>query len=164
MIAITIKSKTYGEKLFFIDGNDLEKVLKYTWRIAKNPVNTYIRGRLKTDSSKTFLLHRVITNCPDGYVVDHINHNTFDNRKENLRICSNHQNRFNSNKYKNGKTSIYKGVYIDKRTNSICATLRYNRKHIHIGTFKTEIDAAIAYNEAALKYFGEFACLNFIPG
>ncbi len=89
--------------------------------------------------------------------VDHINRNKLDNRRSNLRSATWSQNNANSNKPRN-KTG-YKGVYPSKKR--WYANIQVNKVPIYIGSFKTPIEAALAYDEAAIKYFGEFASLNF---
>lgn len=116
-------------------------------------------GRVKAVVSKGVVLHRLITGAKGRRVhVDHINHDNLDNRKINLRLVSNTQNSFNQRKTKNKTVSKYKGVTRDKRTSRWTARIRQQR----LGTFDTEREAAECYNEAALRLFGEFACINHI--
>jgi len=104
-------------------------------------------------------IHRFIIDCPDGHVVDHINGNTLDNRKSNLRICKQTENTYNGRKRVVG-TSKYKGVHFDKGTKKWRARITPGGKSIHLGLYETQEEAAIAYDNAAIKYYGEFACLN----
>jgi len=97
----------------------------------------------------------------DGLFADHINHNTFDNRKANLRPATQTQNNRNRRKFSGQSNSKYKGVYWKKHIKKWVAQIGVNRKVIHLGCFKKEIDAARAYDEGAKKYHGEFASLNF---
>lgn len=106
-----------------------------------------------------FRMHRVIMNASKGEIVDHINRNTLDNRLENLRIVTNSQNRMNIIR-KNIGTSIYKGVYWSKQYRCYIAQLRKDSKRYILGRFDNEMDAALAYNNAAEKMFGEYARLN----
>jgi hypothetical protein len=87
--------------------------------------------------------------------VDHINKNGLDNRKENLRICTNYQNLWNSKLYKSN-TSGYKGVYWCKHYNKWHTRIKVCGKQKHIGYFKDIIEAKEAYIKAAKQYFGEF--------
>lgn len=106
-------------------------------------------------------MHRVIMEVSDEYKVDHINHDTLDNRRENLRICKQEQNLRNRIK-KGDFSSIYKGVHkCGRRKEKWQATISFSKKHIYLGRYESEIDAACAYDVAAIKHFGEFALLNF---
>ena len=106
-----------------------------------------------------------------GSVVDHINGDTLDNRKSNLRLCTNTENCRNAAKQKtaNGNPCIsqYKGVTKTKSTVNgrnyeyWRAQICVDNKMIHLGNHKTEEDAAVAYDRSAVKYFGDFANLNF---
>ena len=117
-------------------------------------------------------MHREITNAPKGMQVDHINGNTLDNRKENLRVCTRSQNMMNRGKQNNNKSG-YKGVsYMKKkdpnyeypkpwRAQIKCPT---NQKVIHLGCYKYPEQAARAYDKKAIELFGEYAQLNFPRG
>ena len=107
---------------------------------------------------KPVKMHRIILGIKDKNVhVDHINGNKLDNRLSNLRLCSKHQNEFNS-KIKSTNTTGYKGVSPYKGKYRAVITL--NGKQKHLGIFKTKEQAAHIYNEYAKIYFGEFARLN----
>lgn len=141
-----------------IDKEDYNKIKKYKWRAQKAKGYNYFYI-VSTNNKKIILLHRIIMGATKGYVVDHINHDTLDNRKENLRICTYQQNMHNRKKIKI-KTSKYKGVHYDKIKNKYLAAVIVEKKRIKLGYFFNEENAALKYNEAALKYFGEFALLN----
>jgi hypothetical protein len=104
-------------------------------------------------------MHRVILNAPKGMEVDHINRDGLDNRKVNLRLATTTQNV--CNRYWRSKTSKYKGVHFDKSCGKYRTEITLNRKRIHVGKYDSEIEAAKAYDNAAKKYHGEFAYLNF---
>jgi hypothetical protein len=100
-----------------------------------------------------------LTNAPDDKQVDHINHNTLDNQKStNLRVCTHSENLQNARKHKISNTSPYKGVIIMGK--KAYAFIVVDKKKIRLGKFETPELAAVAYNKAAIKYFGEFACIN----
>ncbi len=105
-------------------------------------------------------MHNLIINTPDGMEADHINGNTLDNRRSNLRICTRGQNQRNRRGNLNG-TSKYKGVSFKNENKKWVAQIGF-KKNMFIGYYKTEIEAALAYNEAAKKYHGKFARLNKI--
>ena len=102
--------------------------------------------------------HFIIGKPEKGLQTDHINRNGLDNRKVNLRKCTSAENNCNVEKRTSG--SKYKGVYWYNERKMFRANINVNKKYIFLGYYNTELDAAIAYNNAALKYHGEFACLN----
>lgn len=91
-------------------------------------------------------------------LVDHINRDKLDCRRDNLRIATKSQNAINKTKDRRIATSRYKGV--SKARNKWKASIQVNKKTIYIGTFDTERAAAILYNDAAREHFGEYAVLN----
>lgn len=139
---------------FVFDKQDFDLIKDHSWSLTNGYPSSFIKG-------KFIYLHRLVLNPKTGELIDHINGNKLDNRKENLRLCTNQQNTFNSKKQKNC-SSKYKGVCWDKNKNKWLSQIRINEKHVQIGRYKNEIDAAKAYNEVAKKYFGEFAKLNNI--
>jgi hypothetical protein len=140
-----------------IDTTDIPKLAKYRWGLDN-------KGYLHTGiKSKMVGLHRFLLDLVsgDGKVVDHIDRNIYNNRKSNLRLCSQAQNVGNST-LRRDNSSGYKGVCWHKRDKKWQAYIRKDTKLIHLGLFDIAENAAMAYNEAALDYFGEFAVLNYI--
>lgn len=99
-------------------------------------------------------LHSLLIPCPAGYVIDHINGDTLDNRIDNLRICSQAQNSCNRSPHKQ-----YKGVSL-LPCGKWRSYIHYNRKFKSLGSYATAWDAAQAYNKKALELWGEYAKLN----
>jgi hypothetical protein len=97
-----------------------------------------------------------------GFFVDHINGDTLDNRRENLRVCTRKENNQNCNKRGTLPKSKYKGVVWVKKVGKWKAQIKSDKKTIYLGYFKDELLAAKAYNSAAILYFGEFARQNKI--
>jgi hypothetical protein len=106
-------------------------------------------------------MHREILGTPVGMDTDHINNNRLDNRRENLRVCTRSENLQNSS-LRSNNTSGYKGVSYFKHGRLWMASLYLNKKLVFCKYFHNPEDAARAYNEAAKKYFGEFAKLNIL--
>ncbi len=142
------------ERHAIVDEEDFESLSKYSWFF--NDKNGYTaKNNPKCDGiRKKEYMHRFIMNAPKGMEVDHINGDKLDNRKCNLRICTRSEN--NGNMRKTRGISKYKGVVWHKTDKKWQAQL--SKKYI--GYFNSEIEAALAYNEDAKKYFGEFAKLN----
>lgn len=134
---------------FLIDKEDIDRLKKYTWGISKGYGATTI-------NRKSLKMHRFIMNCPDGFIVDHINHNKLDNRKCNLRICTIEQNNMNTQKYKNN-TSGAKGVVWDKKSNKWQARISFHKKRIILGMFEKKEDAIKARQQAEKEMFGEYS-------
>lgn len=150
-------------KWALVDNADFEVVCQYTW--------CYVRGRttssgytqtnlhLPNGKYKRISMHGILT----GHIgqIDHINGNGLDNRRANLRIVNDKQNRMNSQRYVNN-ASGFKGVttYWSK-SSPWRANIRVDGKQKHLGVFKTAEEAAHAYDAAAIDNFGEYARLNF---
>jgi hypothetical protein len=143
-----------------IDDEDWELVSQYKWFAVKKARSFYATTKIKRGGKhKNISMHRLIMDAKPGQTVDHIDGNSQDNQKKNLRFCTNSQNHMNRH-YTYG-SSKYKGVSWDKYNKKWCSSICYSKKHIALGRYPIEEDAARAYDDAAKKYFGEFACLNF---
>jgi hypothetical protein len=154
-------------KFAIVDADDYDRLNKYKWCLSRTRHTNYAMRRTKGKrvngkrvKRKTIMMHRFITNAPRHLVVDHINHNGLDNRKQNLRLCTRAENSRNRRPF-NIKGSRYKGVSWDKGRKVFIACIYCNRKNYYLGRFKSEIAAAKAYDRKARELFGEFAYLNF---
>lgn len=153
-----------GPKYAIVDPADYERLRKYEWFARKGKNSFYARryeARGKGKKETLVYMHQEIIKVPKGMMVDHINHDSMDNRRANLRAATTSQNSYNRKKLSRQCSSKYKGVWWHKSSLKWQARIIFEKKRIHLGTFKNEIDAAKAYDEAARKYHGEFACLNF---
>ena len=144
-------------KVALIDAEDYASLIRYKWHVGKNKRVFYASTCVK---SRTLFMHRVIMRPPKGMVVDHINHDGLDNRRSNLRICTNAQNVRNSRPCI-GKTVKYKGVSFHKINRSFRANIKFQGKTVTIGCYEDEVAAAKAYDEKAKELYGEYAYLNF---
>ena len=129
-----------------IDADDVKKVEGRRWYKT-------IHGYCATKGKEISYLHRVIV---DGREIDHWNRDKLDNRKSNLRPCSQSQNIANQDARKTSKTGI-KGVHPFKGGPKFAAQITHNRKVYSLGVFATVEDAASAYKKKAVELFGEFA-------
>jgi len=154
-------------KVAIVDADDLNRVSEFKWFYHKRGTGYAQRSQhicFKDGKriQKSIGMHRFIMGVEDSKVhVDHINHDTLDNRKSNLRLCTNAENTRNKLPQKGG-FSKYKGVCKSPKhcIKPFVVRIVFNYKKINLGYFATELEAAIAYNKAALHYFGEFALLN----
>lgn len=141
---------------FIVDKTDMNRVLQYTW--TENSQG-YIETRMNINRKrKRIFLHRflcgVIHEDWRKKQVDHINHNTQDNRRDNLRVCSNAENQMNKPKPRKDNTSGTTGVYYDKRWRGAwIAHIGVNGKNIVVGRFGNKIDAINARKLAESQYY-----------
>ncbi len=158
-------------KVALVDDEDYEWLSQWRWIARKQSGSDFYYAcrtqRTSIDGERkvlVFWMHRVLLGLQyrDGLHGDHINHNTLDNRRCNLRVATASQNQGNSLKHK-PKSSRYKGVHWSKAYQKWVATISLHGKQKFIGYCGREEDAAALYNAAAVEAFGEFAALNTIP-
>ena len=152
-----------GPKYSKVDPADYKRLRKHKF-IARKARNCFYAQMLEPNvitAKKMLHMHQIILEVPKGMVVDHINNDSMDNRSANLRPATKAQNSRNKKKSSRPCSSKYKGVCWHKKSLKWQAEVMFEKKRIHLGSFLNEVDAAKAYDEAAKKYHGEFACLNF---
>lgn len=152
------KIKLTQNKYALVDNEDFEWLNSFKWCIVGYK-NYYYAGR--DDKGKKVKMHRLIVNPIGKQVVDHINGNTLDNRKKNLRLCFNYENIKNRRLNRNN-VSGYKGIIWTPHMNKWKTRISNEGKSIHVGYFDTKKEAAIAYNAAAVVLHKKFAKLNEI--
>lgn len=142
-----------------IDDEDLSVVSKHKWQVRSGKAgNKYAscgvwqKGK---NRSKSIQMHRMIMGVTNPKIqVDHIDGNGLNNQRYNLRIVTNQQNSFRSRKsFKKVYSSKYKGVCFDKSREKWTAKIKLGNKHTYLGRYETEIEAAQAYNVAAIRFF-----------
>jgi hypothetical protein len=143
-----------------VSAEDFEELSKFPWHARWSDFTSgYYAWHSERDligqSSKTGM-HRHVLNAPNGMQVDHIDGDTLNNRRSNLRLATHTQNQQNKRRYKNN-TSGFKGVYWDKQCLKWKALIAVNGKRKLLGLFNTPELAHSAYCAAANEHFGEFA-------
>lgn len=154
-----------------VDDNDYEWLNQWKWyAILYKGMNTFyaVRGMRKKEielnngKKGLILMARVILKAPKGLQVDHVNRDTLDNRRQNLRLATSTQNHGNS-RIPLRNTSGYKGVVQGTKTQKYQAQIKYKGHLYFLGLFDNKQKAALAYNLHAKKFFGVYARLNKIP-
>jgi hypothetical protein len=154
-VLIYLYNKTNLINQAIIDKTDYDKVKKYIWWQRKD---NYV---LADTEFGRIRLHRLITGAKEGEEVDHIDLNPLNNRRSNLRVCTKQNNSFNRTSYKNSKSGI-KGVWYSPANECWCSQITYQNKRVCLGSFSNPVEAAEAYNDAAIKYHEKFAHINDI--
>lgn len=144
-----------------VDDGLYEELSSYSWHCTYYGYAARKSRKTEEDHGASYimLMHRFIMNAPAGMDVDHINGDRLDNRMSNLRLCTRGENIKNRIKKKNS-TSRFIGVAWDKKRNVWASHICSNYKRMFIGHFDNEYDAALAYNEKAKEFHGDYAKLN----
>ncbi len=135
-----------------IDDSDYPLIQTYSWYSHVTPNGVYAISR---NHGKTTRLHRLLTNCPTGLVVDHINHDSLDNRRINLRIVSTLENRHNNRVKERNKGIGMNGVSFDKIRNKWTAYIMAKNKQITLGRYQTVEEARTARINGEKKFWNE---------
>ncbi len=163
MKLIDVSTPKYPNTFVKVDDEDFDDLSKEKWYPFRPPggglyaVKNIGYGR---GNRTIVLMHRHILCAVKGTTVDHKNGDSLDNQKGNLRFCTLRENARNSKK-RAATSSKFKGVCFLKNKNRYRAYIKVDGRMKHLGTFISEVDAAVAYDKAALTNFGEFAKLNF---
>jgi len=145
-----------------VDNADLAWLNQWKWSALRSGDGRIYASRCVWDGAKnhTILMHRLITNAPKALMVDHVDRDGLNNQRQNLRVCSQGRNMLNSVKHRDAATSTFKGVWWHRQRGRWCAEFRHKK----LGLFDTEIEAALAYDAAALAFDPAFARVNFPQG
>tara|TARA_R110000824_G_scaffold384421_1_gene578404 strand:- start:720 stop:1397 length:678 start_codon:yes stop_codon:yes gene_type:complete len=158
---LIIESKKHGRFEVLYDAED-EALIKehrwYIWKPAAGHGSNYYA--LSDGRGKTTRMHRLVMSAEKGVQIDHRDQNGLNNKKDNLRPCSNLQNQYNRKPDKRN-TSGYKGVSWVKRDKKWQAQIVKDGKNTNLGLYETKEEAARVYDAEAKIQHGEFAYLNF---
>ncbi len=152
-----------GGLVTVVDAQDAHLLAAYRWYGIRSHGLCYVRADIGKNPRRYVHLHRLVARTTDDQKTDHIDGDGLNNRRANLRSCSQKQNIRNKRKNRAPTSSPYKGVCLIKSTGRWRAYIDYEGKRLHLGVFSTGEAAAASYNAAAIQYFGEFARLNIIP-
>jgi len=143
-----------------VDAEDFDRLNEYKWFANEGDGRWRATrsGSVKNGEKITVHMHREILSTPAGCEIDHINGNDLDNRKCNLRVSTHIENMRNMKMHKDNKSG-YKGV--SRHQGRWQVYIRVNNKNTRIGMFSDKLEAARAYDKAAIEAFGEFAKVNF---
>jgi hypothetical protein len=152
-------------KFAIVDDKDFDFLNQWKWHYSTGGYACRVEketGKSHEERlSKNIIMHRLLVDTPREMDTDHINGNKLDNRRENLRVCTRSQNLANRPATVINKSG-FKGVVPHKGKYE--AGIRKEGKRIYLGIYNTPQEAALAYNDAAPRYFGEFSYLNIIGG
>jgi hypothetical protein len=141
-------------KVALVDAADFERLRRFKWHAIKVGPNYYA---CRKENGRSILMHREIMQPPEGMVVDHAKYNSLNNKRENLRVCTQAQNRYNTRHY--GRKCPYKGV--TPRGDQWEGQIKHKGVTHRLGLYDNPAEAARARDRKAIELFGEYAWLNF---
>lgn len=154
MTTVLVPLKRKGQThIMKIDYDDWQKLKHIKWWVNNTTRNFYARN------SKLGYLHNILLNTAKGHVADHINGNSLDNRRVNLRQVTIGQNSRNISVRKTSKTG-YKGVSYHALAKKFMVQINFEGTYHYLGLYKTKEEAALVYNKAAIQLHGQYAKLN----
>jgi hypothetical protein len=145
-----------------VDEADLPIVTGYRWRAYRRAGDrtVYVRAEIRHGRrTRTVPLHRFLLNAPPRLLVDHRDHDGLNNTRSNLRLCTFSQNAANM-VLLNQNTSGYKGVTYHRQIGKWQAAIKVQGRNHYLGVYADPLQAAAAYDRAAVEAFGEFALIN----
>lgn len=143
-------------KVALIDDGDFEFLSGFKWFAVFDGYNWYAASKISCRSVK---MHQLLMSVNGGSEIDHRDNNGLNNQRSNLRICT-HRNNIRNKKIASRNKSGLKGVSWKPHISRWIAQIKTDDKVVHLGTFIKKEDAAMTYDAAAEKHFGEFACTN----
>ena len=148
-----------------VDDEHYQYISQYKWRAkierrSDGSIRTVYAQR-NISHKKTEFMHRLIIEANNGMQIDHIDGNGLNNTMQNLRVCTASDNMHNQ-RAQVGGSSTFKGVVWHKQARKWQAQIKVNGKKKYLGIFASDIDAAAAYNSAAVEHFGDFAHINLV--
>lgn len=149
-------SKYKGKYFALVDNSDYDTLIQYRWSVCKPKKSLTVYAGAEING-KYRLMHKII--FPEFYMIDHSDRNGLNNQRNNLRECTHIENMRN---FPSKGKSKFKGVYFSSRDKNWHSSIKSEFKRVYLGHFNNEIDAAKAYNKAAIIHHGTFATLNLI--
>ena len=161
-VEVPLTSRRHRGLVMLIDADDLPMIDGCSVFPNLTRIGYYAQTWLRGDGRlRKVGIHRLILGVDDPeWFVDHINGDTLDNRRSNLRLVSKRQSTFNT-RSRLGSSSRFKGVSFDSRLKRWMTQIQVNGETLYLGRYQSEQDAARAYDAAAREHFGEYAYLNF---